>query len=142
MQFIAKTALFLLAMSFAITARASSPMKSENGSGATYHYDDWRKQPPQKHFDVAPAPAAGMHAFISRLDYPASLRRQKIGGVMRVRVDIDASGQLQDVRVVQSIDPLLDRIVIAAVRKTRWTPALKSGAPVAAKFSFPLTFTP
>src|SRR5438067_13674486 len=82
---------------------------------------------------LAPAPAEGMHSFISRLDYPAELRRRRVIGTMRVSITLDAVGQVQDVKVIQSVHP-------SAIRKTRWTPALKHGVTIAAKISFPLTF--
>lgn len=140
MHYSVKTGACLLAMFVAFQSSAFAQSHTEPGSGATYHYDDWRKQPPQEAFDVAPAPAEGMHSFISRLDYPAELRRRRVTGTMRVSVTLDAAGQVQDVKVIQSVHPSLDRIVTSAIRKTRWTPALKHGVPIAAKISFRLTF--
>ena len=140
MHYAAKSGACLLAIFVALQSSVFAQSHAEQGSGAVYHYDDWRKQAPQEAFDVPPVPDGGMRAFISRLDYPADLRRRRIGGTMRVSITVDAAGQLQDVRVIQSADPSLDRIVISAIRKTRWTPALKHGVPIAAKVSFPLTF--
>ncbi len=140
MHYPAKTGACLLAIFAALQSNVFAQSNAEHGSGAIYHYDDWRKQAPQEAFDVPPVPAGGMHAFISRLDYPADLRRRRVGGTMRVSITVDAAGQLQDVRVIQSVDPSLDRVVISAIRKTRWAPALKHGVPIAAKASFPLIF--
>ena len=120
-------------MFVALQSSTFAQSHTQPGSGATYHYDDWRKQPPQEAFDVAPAPAEGMHSFISRLDYPAEVRRRRVTGTMRVSVALDTAGQVQDVKVIQSVHPSLDRIVTSAIRKTRWTPALKHGVPIAAK---------
>ncbi len=102
-------------MFVASQSSAFAQSHTEPGSRATYHYDDWRKQPPQEAFDVAPAPAEGMHSFISRLDYPAELRRRRVTGTMRVSVTLDAAGQVQDVNVIQSVHPSLDRIVTSAI---------------------------
>jgi len=131
-----------MAVMLALHASASDSSHVEHGAGATYHYDDWRDQPPQKAFDVAPAPTGGMHAFISRLNYPSELRRRHVGGVMRVFVSLDTRGQVKEVKILHSIDPSLDRIVLEAVRTTRWNPALKNKKPIAVKFAFPLTFRP
>jgi len=111
-------------------------------SDANYDYGDWRSQAPQKGFDRMAAPVGGMTAFIARLDYPESLRRLKVRGVMRVFVSLDEKGRVLEVRVLKSIHPLLDRIAINAVQRTRWTPALKKNKPAAVKFAFLLTFLP
>src|SRR5437667_12060210 len=92
MHYSVKTGACLLAMFVAFQLSAFAQSHTEPGSGATYHYDDWRKEPPQEAFDVAPAPAEGMHSFISRLDYPAELRRRRVTGTMRVSVTLDAAG--------------------------------------------------
>ncbi len=83
-----------------------------------------------------------MPAFIARLNYPPHLRRQRIGGVVRVAVSLDSTGRVLDARVVQSANPVLDRIVLDAVRDTKWTPAVKNHVSIPLKFRFPVTFTP
>src|SRR5213078_2301606 len=64
MHYSVKTGACLLAMFVALQSSAFAQSHTEPGSGATYHYDDWRKQPPQEAFDVAPAPAEGMNALL------------------------------------------------------------------------------
>lgn len=137
-----KTLLLTISGIILLQGCALPPSGAVRGRGATYHYKDWRSQPSQKAFDVAPAPVGGMPALIARLDYPAALRARHVGGVMRVLVSLDSAGRVLDVRVTQSVDPALDRIMIDAVRRTKWNPALKNHVPIPIKFGFAPRFTP
>ncbi|MEO5717580.1 MAG: energy transducer TonB [Chthoniobacterales bacterium] len=137
-----KAFLFIVSSVVLLQGCTSPPSGAVRGRGATYHYSDWRSLPSQKAFDVAPAPVGGMPALIARLDYPASLRARHVGGVMRVRVSLDSDGRVLDVRITESIDPPLDRIMINAVRHTKWTPAQKNYIPIPLTFTFAPTFTP
>jgi TonB family protein len=137
-----KAFLFVVSGVVLLQGCASPPSGAVRGRGATYHYVDWRSQPSQKAFDLAPAPVGGMPAFIARLDYPASLRARHVGGVMRVQLSLDSDGRVLDVRIKQSVDPQLDRIMISTVRHTKWIPAQKNHVPIPLTFSFALTFTP
>jgi len=119
---------------FAQTSVARAAETQRRGRD-TFQLGDWPKQ--QRNFDV---PQGGMSDFLSRLSYPDSLRRQRVQGVMLVSVSLDAAGRLLAIRVLQTVHPALDRIVIDALRRTRWTPAMKSRRPVAATFKFPVTF--
>jgi len=83
-----------------------------------------------------------MTAFITNLNYPPELRRQRIGGLVLVQVSVDSTGRVVDAHIVKSADPILDRIVVDAVRRTKWTPALKNRASVPLTFRIPINFTP
>jgi protein TonB len=129
-------------MSVLLQACAPTPTRVVQSAEADFYYKDWRRQPPQKTFDVAPAPKDGMIAFIEHLRYPATLRQQGVGGVVRVLVSLDEEGRVLDVQVVRSVHPILDRIVDEAIFHSRWTPARKNGGPIALKFLLPVAFTP
>jgi TonB family protein len=135
--------LFLVtAMCVLLQACAPIPTRVVESAEADFYYKDWRRQPPQKAFDVAPAPKDGMIAFIERLSYPATLRQQAVGGVVRVLVSLDTDGRVLDAQVIRSVHPILDQIVVEAIFHSRWTPARKNGAPIALKFFVPVAFTP
>ena len=124
------------------SAAGQSATTAESRRDATYHYPDWTKTPAPGYYDTPPVPVNGMHAFISQLSYPSDLRRRHIGGMTRVKISVDATGRLLEVKVLRSASPELDRIVVGAVRRTRWNPAMKNHSAVAAKVSFPVTFKP
>lgn len=129
--------LLLLIAALAVFAQAS-PARAEEieyRRGYILHMGDLPKAPGI--FDVPPG---GMKDFLSRLSYPPDLRRHRVEGVMLVEVSLDAAGQFLTARVLQSIHPALDRLVVDALRRTRWTPALKKGRSVAATFKFPVEF--
>jgi TonB family protein len=120
---------------------ASSPQLIRNHDNVTY-YDAHHPGPDRKHqVDVKPEPVGGMRALISRLDYPRELRHKGVTGTVRVRVSIDARGHVTSTQIVQSIHPVLDAIVLKAVRETPWNPARKNGKTVAWSFRFPVIFT-
>ncbi len=59
---------------------------------------------------------------------------------MWISVSVYATGAVWNVRILRSIDPALDRIVVAAIRNTPWMPALKGRGAVDSTIIFPITF--
>jgi protein TonB len=91
--------------------------------------------------DVKPEPVGGIPALISRLDYPRDLRRRLITGVVWVRMSIDADGHVTSAQIARGVDPVLDNIVLKAVRETPWNPAMKNSKAVPWSFRLPVTFS-
>jgi TonB family protein len=133
----------LLSLSLVIVLGAKlcgQPSPVEKRSGVTYSAYDWSHDA-RHSFDVPPQPVGGMKALISRLDYPAALRKRHVEGVVRVQVSLDAAGHILSAQILKSADPTLDGIVLGAVRRSPWKPAMKAGKRVPCTFSFPVTFT-
>jgi TonB family protein len=65
-------------------------------------------------------------------DYPADAMRAGITGTVVVQCVVNADGSVGDTRVARSVDALhgLDQAAVDAVKKWRYTPALKAGRPV------------
>jgi TonB family protein len=64
--------------------------------------------------------------------YPESARRRGIEGTVLLKMRITAQGRVEDVQVVRSAGyPELDESAIEAVRRWRFEPARRNGAPVA-----------
>jgi len=73
---------------------------------------------------------------------PAALRRGESGSVV-LRVDVDASGAPAAVTLIQrSGSRDLDRAASEAVRRWRFTPAMRNGQPVPGSIEVPFDFTP
>jgi TonB family protein len=106
----------------ALLVSCTTPKTGVVRTDAYYYYTDWRTIPSQKAFDVCAAPQQGMAAFIANLRYPITLRH-KVAGEVKVLVSLDSSGRVLDAKVVRSVHPFLDRIVVDAVYHTRWLPA-------------------
>jgi protein TonB len=72
---------------------------------------------PRKLRDVAPV-------------YPAVALRARIQGAVVLDCTVDTRGRVTEVRVVSSVNPLLESPALEAVRQWVYTPTLVSGVPV------------
>jgi protein TonB len=81
-------------------------------------------------------------AFIyENLKYPAAAHEQKIEGRVTVQFVIKANGDIDDVAVQKSADPLLDEEALRMVKLfPKWTPGKLKGKPVNVKFFLPIVF--
>jgi len=59
-------------------------------------------------------------------EYTKEARKKKITGICLIGLIVDAKGISQNVHVVKSLDPGLDKNAIRAVQKYRFQPALKN----------------
>ena len=67
-------------------------------------------------------------------------RRAKYQGVCLISLIIDAHGMPQDVKVKRALGMGLDEKAIEAIRNYRFTPAMKSGKPVASYATMEVSF--
>jgi protein TonB len=100
---------------------------------------------------AAPAPAPAAAVTPPRLDasyrgnpppaYPLASRRHHETGTVRLRLLVQADGQVGAVEVLRSSGfPRLDQAAVAAVRQWRLLPARRGETAVAAWYELPLTF--
>ncbi|MDR1666172.1 MAG: energy transducer TonB [Bacteroidales bacterium] len=89
----------------------------------------------------------GMNGFreyiVKNLNYPQTAKDNGISGTVIVQFVIDREGYVTEAQVVRSVDPLLDNEALRLLRNRnapRWTPGMKNGKTVKARFSFPLSF--
>ena len=84
---------------------------------------------------VAPVP-------LSRVDpeYPESMRRGHVEGVVILEAIITASGDVADVRVLKSVNPILDRAATDAVRRWRYRAATLNGRAARVYLTVTVTF--
>lgn len=123
----------------ATTTNSTEAIVQHRGN-VTYESPDWARSDLGKKVDVAPYPVGGMATFQSRLDYPPPLRMRRVTGTVRVGVSLGADGGVLRASIIQSVDPVLYGIVLRAVQKTKWVPAMRGGKAVPIKFKFPVTF--
>lgn len=74
-------------------------------------------------------------------EYTAEARAAGLAGKVRVQVSIDATGKIEKVVVIGSLDPGLDRAAIAAIERASFEPATRCGKPVSATFKISVKFT-
>ena len=79
--------------------------------------------------------------IISKMVYPAEAVKEKIEGTVIVSYDIDKEGFIQNLKVVQSVHPLLDTEAVRVMEQLpQLDPATLHGRPVSMQFNVPLMF--
>ncbi|UZR96569.1 energy transducer TonB [Chondrinema litorale] len=79
--------------------------------------------------------------FASAINYPDSLRPQQVYGKVVVEFVINKSGKAEQVKVLESLHPDLDKEAVRVVKQMpNWTPTKVYGEPIASKMSIPITF--
>lgn len=89
-----------------------------------------------------PGGKSEMYQFMkSELQYPQEAKDKKIQGRVLVDFVINRDGSIQDVKVKQSVDPLLDAEAIRMVKAMpKWTAAQRDGKNVRSRYSLPVLF--
>ena len=62
--------------------------------------------------------------------YPTEARAEGIQGIVILETVISAAGQVTDVKVLRSVDPLIDAAALTAVRQWAYTPTVVEGTAV------------
>lgn len=78
--------------------------------------------------------------YCARPEYNEEGYRQKVQGVVLMRVLIGADGRIQQMKLVYSLHPSLDRQAFLAVKNWRFRPSLQAGKPVAAWNTVEISF--
>src|SRR5213083_632143 len=97
--------LFLVGFSAWISLHAAQQFIETRGA-VTYYSDVWSPSDPHHIVKVRAQPLGGSKAFASRLDYPESLRRQRVAGTVIVEVSLDATGRVLSAEVIHSVHPM------------------------------------
>jgi TonB family protein len=74
--------------------------------------------------------------------YPSGAPRLKSGDAVSVSVTfvVDANGDVDEVKVIESAGAVIDESVVKAIRKWKYSPAMKQGVKVKVKIAFKQTF--
>jgi protein TonB len=73
-------------------------------------------------------------------DYPDELRRDGLSGVVFVRCQIDAQGNVTEAEVERSTNPAFEQPALTALKRWKFKPAKQDGVPVGIKVSIPVKF--
>ena len=89
-----------------------------------------------------PGGDAAQIVFLSNnLRYPAVAMEQGIQGRVVTQFVVDKDGSITDVKVVRSLDPMLDKEAVRLVKSMpKWTPGKLNGSPVRVKYILPISF--
>ena len=75
------------------------------------------------------------------LRYPKELEETCVQGRVIVRFIVERNGKLSNVKVVKSVDPVLDKEALRIVKlMPRWIPGRQNGITVRVKFYIPIIF--
>lgn len=96
--------------------------------------------------EVMPQFPGGMEAlrrYIStNVRYPADALKRGISGTVKIYFYIRKDGYVDNVKVIKSVDPMLDAEAVRVVRlMPRWTPGYHHGRPVIVMFKIPISFS-
>jgi protein TonB len=70
--------------------------------------------------------------------YTEKALEKEIQGLIVVKCVVNTDGRVHDCRVVKSL-PFMDRAVIEALEKRRYTPATQGGKPIDVDYTFRIT---
>lgn len=87
----------------------------------------------------------GMSAFVKwltdNLKYPPSAQRQNIQGRVVITFIINRDGSVADLKVAQSVNPMLDREALRVARMMpRWKPGVANNRPCRTMMAIPIEF--
>ena len=78
----------------------------------------------------------------ARLKYPKEARKLRIEGRVTLVFTVDKAGEVKNIKVLRSVDPLLDAEAVRVVGMSPlWEPAVQYGRKVNFKVTFPVIFS-
>ena len=72
--------------------------------------------------------------------YPEELKEEGIGGEVKLKVKVNAWGEVGKVEVIKSLHPYLDHEAVMALKKWKFEPFFRGGRPVPAEFIYRVNF--
>lgn len=90
--------------------------------------------------DKMPEPVGGMNAIFKNVHYPDKAVKAKKEGKTMVKAVIDTSGNVIKTTIMMSSDKVFDAASKDALKKTKFSPALKDGKPVKSEIVIPIQF--
>lgn len=85
--------------------------------------------------------SALLQYVIDHVRYPEDALMNRIQGTVILRFVVSSTGEIKDVELIRSVDPLLDNEAIKVISgMPRWKPGKQDGRPVPVYFSIPVVF--
>ena len=73
-------------------------------------------------------------------DFPESLRKRGVEGIVSINCEIDEEGNVSDATVTKATHPDFEKPAPDAIRKWKFKPAKKDGKPVKVRVTIPFHF--
>jgi len=90
--------------------------------------------------DQMPMPVGGIAAIAEKVIYPLEAKEEGIQGKVYVKVFISENGDVVATRLIKGIGHGCDEMAEEAIKKTKFSPALKNGKPVKVQVAIPILF--
>ena len=79
--------------------------------------------------------------IMENIKYPKQIMEEGIQGRVTVSFIVEKDGRVSNVRLLRSVQPLLDKEAIRVVKSMpKWTPGKQNGKPVRVRFNLPVMF--
>jgi TonB family protein len=104
------------------------------------HADTTEPRELVSYYPPQPYLIGGMSALQSSIQYPAEAKRKGIDGRVLVQFVVEKSGEIDSVRTLRGVHPLLNEEALRVVQQTKWKPAVEDGKPLRVQMALPVTF--
>lgn len=96
----------------------------------------------EEHDFIGPQPFFGPESKFSGFHYPNETASVLVDGVVKLRIKIDATGNLQDIKVLSEEPPFLGfaDAALSDFRNAKFIPAFRDGKPVACDVTLPVLY--
>lgn len=101
----------------------------------TYAQDDYAAV-----CETPPAPVGGEATIYRSMDYPDMAKKAKLEGKVYVLVLINASGDVDDAKVIKGLGLGCDEAAVKAIKKAKFSPGKNGGAAIKAKLTMAISF--
>ena len=79
--------------------------------------------------------------IMENIKYPKQIMEEGIQGRVTVSFIVEKDGRVSNVRLLRSVQPLLDKEAVRVVKSMpKWTPGKQNGKPVRVRFNLPVMF--
>ena len=79
--------------------------------------------------------------IMENIKYPKQIMEEGIQGRVTVSFIVEKDGRVSNVRLLRSVQPLLDKEAVRVVKSMpKWSPGKQKGKPVRVRFNLPVMF--
>lgn len=125
-----KVALMMLVLLFSFTTSTAQTKKSN------MVYDVVEVMP-----QFPGGQTAMLKYIMENIKYPKQIMEEGIQGRVTVSFIVEKDGRVSNVRLLRSVQPLLDKEAVRVVKSMpKWSPGKQNGKPVRVRFNLPVMF--
>ena len=95
---------------------------------------------PFAELESEPSIVGGIESLIKKIHYTELARRAEIEGTVVIEIIINKKGDVEDAKIIRSLNSGLDEIALQAVKSTRFIPGMQRDKPVKVKMTIPIKF--